>query len=96
MLHDTVEAMEGDAGAELSKRAPCDEVEKLRLRGEGGFVSTPCLACTALLHSQTILRTALYCSPCQYQTAECPRAGAMNRHRAHVPGWVGGLKNSKL
>ena len=28
------------------------------------FVSTPCLACTALLHSQTILRTALYCSPC--------------------------------
>ena len=42
VLHDTVEAVEGEAGAELSERAPCDEVKKLRLWGEGG--SSPSIA----------------------------------------------------
>ena len=44
VLHDTVEAVEGEAGAESSapERAPCDGVEKLRLRGGGG--SSPSIA----------------------------------------------------
>ena len=33
VLHDSVEAVEGEAGADSSERASCDESEKFRLRG---------------------------------------------------------------
>ena len=36
MLHDIVEAMEGEAGADPSERASCDESEKFRLQGVRG------------------------------------------------------------
>ena len=42
VLHDTVEGVEGEAGAESSERAPCDEDEKFSLRGRGG--SLPSIA----------------------------------------------------
>ena len=38
VLHDSVEAVEGEAGADPSERVSCDESEKFRLRGgKGGF-----------------------------------------------------------
>ena len=44
VLHDAVEAVEGEAGLDPSERPPCDEVEKLRLRGRGGGGSSPSIA----------------------------------------------------
>ena len=42
MLHDMVEAVEGEASAETTERVSCDEVEKSSLRGDRG--SSPCIA----------------------------------------------------
>ena len=35
-LHDSVEAVEGEAGVDPSERVACDESEKFRLRGVRG------------------------------------------------------------
>ena len=42
VLHDTVEAVEREVGADSSEQTSCDEVEKLRLRVRGG--SSPSIA----------------------------------------------------
>ena len=36
VLHDSMDAVEGEAGADPSERASCDESEKFRLRGLRG------------------------------------------------------------
>ena len=36
VLHDSMEAVEGEAGTDLSERASCDEAEQFRLRGVRG------------------------------------------------------------